>query len=586
MAVFDKKTLELLGEPATDSGDAPVSGVIRALTGTGSDLMITGEAYEGASRFSRELAGYAPAIRSADGDLLPSKGISDARARDMGRNDAYVQGGATLRKDNIVGSYFMPNHKPMSRVIFGKEDTDWEDEFSEECEENFALDTESPDNWIDASGHNTLTEMVRMTIDQHTRGGESLASVEWLRANRRPCSTAIQLIDTDRLSTPPEFMGDDNVRSGVRRDMYGAAVGYYVRMSHPSDWRTPLSYEWKYVPVRKPWGRIQMIHIFEQMRPDQTRGIAAMVAALSEMKMMKNFRQMVLQNAVLNATYAATIESELPSEAIFARLGGDDSPEKIENMILNYVGGHFSAMDKYMGSSRNLKIDGLKIPHLPPGSKLNLRGAGQGGPLGTDFEQSLLRYIAAILGVSYEQLSRDYTNTNYSSARAAMNETHKAMLTIKRKVADRFATHVFRLWMEEQVNNGLLTTWPKRAPSIYEGRTFEAMTQVDWIGAARGQVDELKETQAAILRMSHGLSDLETENARMGFDWKKRFRQMKRENEWKEHYGVLPDPIDTKNQENSLTAAPRDKSGSSANIGTAGNLFMDAEPHEREEGDG
>ena len=45
---------------------------------------------------------------------------------------------------------------------------------------------------------------------------------------------------------------------------------------------------------------------------------------------------------------------------------------------------------------------------------------GKGGPLGQEFEQSLLRYIAAALGVSYEQLSKDYSQTNYSSARAAM----------------------------------------------------------------------------------------------------------------------------------------------------------------------
>lgn len=585
MKVFDPKCLELLGETVPPStSNAPVPEGVRVLNGTGSEQAITGDAYDGASRFSKELASYAPAIRSADADLLPAKRLSDSRTRDMGRNDAYIQGGATLRKDNIVGSYFMPNHKPMSRVIFGKEDTTWEDEFSEECEELFALDAESTDNWLDASRHNTLTELVRMAVDQHTMAGEALASVEWLRDRGRPCNTAIQMIDTDRLCTPPELLFDDEIRAGVRRNMYGAPVGYYFRMSHPSDWRTPKSYEWSYVPARKPWGRVQVIHIFEQLRPDQTRGISAMVAALSEMKMMKNFRQMVLQNAVLNATYAATIESELPSEAIFSRLGATDSPGEIQKLILNYFGGHFGAMNEFMGGSKNLQIDGVKIPHLPPGSKLNLRGAGQGGPLGTDFEQSLLRYIAAILGVSYEQLSRDYTNTNYSSARAAMNETHKSMLTIKRKVADRFATQTWRLWMEEQINKGMLTTWRAKAPSIYEGRTFEAATQVDWIGAARGQVDELKETQAAVLRMAHGLSDIETENARFGFDWKKRFRQMKREKEWKEHYDILPDPIDTKNQENSLTAAPRDKSKSSA-IGTVGNMFMDAEPHEKGEGD-
>jgi hypothetical protein len=66
--------------------------------------------------------------------------------------------------------------------------------------------------------------------------------------------------------------------------------------------------------------------------------------------------------------------------------------------------------------------------------------AGVNPTQGTNFEQSLLRYIAATLGVSYEQLSRDYTNTNYSSARAAMTETWKFMQARKKLIADRFAT--------------------------------------------------------------------------------------------------------------------------------------------------
>ncbi len=57
-----------------------------------------------------------------------------------------------------------------------------------------------------------------------------------------------------------------------------------------------------------------MLHIFEQQRPDQTRGVAAMVSALKEMRITKQFRDVTLQNAVVNATYAASIESDLPSD--------------------------------------------------------------------------------------------------------------------------------------------------------------------------------------------------------------------------------------------------------------------------------
>ncbi|MGR9169636.1 phage portal protein [Rhizobium sp. KDH_Rht_773_N] len=508
------------------------------------------DAYDGASRFSKELASYSPAIRSADADMLPAKQLADARTRDTTRNDAYVAGGATLRKDNIVGSYFMLNAKASSKILFGKEDDKWESDYQEEVEEKFGLWAESLDNWPDAARTNTLTGLVRMAVDTHTVYGEALASVEWLRDQPRMFNTAIQMIDTDRLSTPPEFAGDPMVRGGIRRNQYGAPQTYYVRMAHPSDWMSIDSYKWKAIDIRKPWGRLQMIHIFEQLRPDQSRGISAMVAALSEMKMTKNFRQMVLQQAVMYASYAATIESELPTEAIFAQIGGDNmTPETVQAALNGYMGGHYATLDQFMTGAKNLHVNGLKIPHLPPGTKFKMQAPGQGGPLGSEFEQSLLRHIAAALGVSYEQLSKDYSKTNYSSARAAMTETYKAMLSIKRMVADRFASHVYALWLEEAINKGEITSVRRNMPSFYEKQFKDAYTACDWVGASRGQVDELKETQAAILRINNGLSDLETENARLGADWRKRMRQMKREMEWKEFYKILQNPTDSTNQQ-------------------------------------
>ena len=52
-----------------------------------------------------------------------------------------------------------------------------------------------------------------------------------------------------------------------------------------------------------------VLHIIEQMRPDQTRGIAEMVAVLKEMRMTKRFHEITLQNAVVNATVGISFVS-------------------------------------------------------------------------------------------------------------------------------------------------------------------------------------------------------------------------------------------------------------------------------------
>lgn len=499
-------------------------------------------AFDGADRFNEGLELWQPTLASADADIIPDMAVGDARARDMLRNDSYVAGGATLHKDNIVGAQYVLNAKPSSLVLFGKTDEIWEGEFQEEVEETFDILADSPENYFDASRMNTFTGLVRLAVGVHLAGGEVLSTAEWMR-DGRPFNTAIQMIDKDRLSTPPLQLMDGNIRAGVKvHPIYKYPVSYFFQSAHPNDIRVGFQdfaslWTWNEVPLRKPWGRLQVIHLMEQMRPAQTRGIAAMVSALKEMRITRKFRDVTLQNAVVQALYAAAITSERPPAEAYAMLGAGGvpaSPEAMQDMLTNYMVGYFNTIAEFTGGSKNLKVDGVRIPHLPPGTKLDMIAPKSGGPLGMEFEASLLRYIAATLGVSYEQLSRDYSKTNYSSARAAMSETWKFMLSLKKQVADRFATIIYRLWLEEMINADRFKTFPKsKAPLLYEnqalGMRFDALTRCDWIGAARGQIDELKETQAAVLKINNGLSTLEAEIARLGGDWRKTLRQKARE---------------------------------------------------------
>jgi lambda family phage portal protein len=486
--------------------------------------MALGGAYEGAERFTRETALWHPPMQSADADMLPIKDMADARVRDMLHNDGYVQGGQQLHKDNIVGSMFALNSKPATKVL-GLDDK-WEEEFQEEVETKFTLGVESTNNWIDASGNNTLTEQVRMAVGIYAARGEFLAVAEFLKDKGRPFQTAMQMVDLDRLTTPTEHLNGGTVRGGIRLGRRGQPMGVYISMSDNYDFNR-FSLRHKYIPMKKSWGRQQVVYIREQIRPDQTRGISAMVAGLSEMKITKKFRNITLQNAVANAMYAATIESELPSEAVYSQLGAGN----VGSNVTDYAQTYLKAVGKYVGSSKNIQIDGVKIPHLFPGTKLNMNPVGAPGGIGQEFEQGLLRYIASTLGVSYEQLSKDYTKTNYSSARAALTETWKFMIARKKMVADRYATIVYGLWLEEMINKGEIESMKfASAPNFYEGLNFEAYTNCTWIGAGRGQIDELKETQASILKIKMGLSTHEIEIGKYGQDWRRIFAQKQREN--------------------------------------------------------
>lgn len=496
-------------------------------------------AYEGASRTSSELALWSPPIRSADADILPEKTITDARVQDTIRNDAYVRGAAVFKKDSIVGEMFLLNSKPNWRVL--GLDAEWAEEFQLEVEAKFTLYAESIRNFPDAGRRNTLTGLVRLAVGVFSVANEVLASVEWLRSGYRPFSTALQMIDLDRLSNPEHLMDSRFLRRGVQRDRFGAPIGYHIRESHPGDILEDGNWRWKYIPATRGqvtgnagWDRPQMIHIVDQWRPDQSRGISDMVAALKEMRMTKRFRDVVLQSAVLNASYAASIESDLPAEVALSQAGGEN-----RSAVSDYASDYLGQVAEYVGGSRNIHLDGVKVPVFYPGTRMNLQPAGTPGGVGTDYESSLLRYIAANLGVSYEQLSKDYSKANYSNLRAALADTERRIRVQKRMVADRFATIFFRLWLEEAINKREITSMPRNAPNWYDGLNQEAYSACDWIGASVGQIDELKETQAAVLRINNGLSTREIEMARLGRDWRSVFDQLYREKAVAEEKGLL-----------------------------------------------
>lgn len=491
-----------------------------------------GGAYEAAERFGRELATWSPSLRSPDADLQHAKKLTDARVRDMVRNEGYAIGAVNVNKDSIVGGQYLLNATPNLKVL-GADDA-WADEFQQVVENRFTMWGDSTENWADAARRNTFTGLVRLAVGVHVLNGEVLATAEWIRksAQRRPNFTAIQMVNLDRLSNPNDVSDTRTLRRGIEIDEWGAMTAAHIRNGHPYDVYDGREFTWTRVPVRKPWGRLQVLYLNEQLMPEQTRAVSSMVSVLKEMRMTKKFREVTLQNAVVNATYAAAIESELPPDVIWEQMGGGQTLA-----LDNYMG----QLTEYSKNAKALALDGVKIPHLFPGTKLNMKLAGTPGGVGTEFEQSLLRYLSAGLGISYEQLSHDYSNTNYSSARASSVETWKTMQARKKAIADRFASMIYRLWLEEEIAAGEVPL-PRgmTAASFYEGLNADALSACEWIGAARGQIDEYKETQAADLRIKAMLSTHEDEIARFGKDWRRVFKQRAREKALMEELDIAP----------------------------------------------
>lgn len=481
-----------------------------------------GGGLEGAERTSRETAMWSPPILSPDQMINSGKPLADARGRDMSLNDGYINGAVAVHKDSVVGSQYRLNAQPNWRVL--GTDKVWAEEFKEVVEPRFRLLADSPACWLDASRMNTLTGFIRLAVGGFVYTGEVLSTAEWIdRDPQRPLKTALQMISPDRLRNPNDSADDRFLRRGIEKGFHGNPIAYHIRTAHPSEFYDLRGMDSKRVPAATKWGRQQVIHIIEQQLPDQSRGIADMVSALKQMRMTKKFEEVTLQNAVINASFAAAIESELPTSEIMAAMGGGTG----ENAHLAYIESYLGAVGQYVGAGRNVSIDGAKIPVFFPGTKLNLKPMGTPGGVGSDFHESLLRHTAAALGLSYEELSRDFSKSSYASNRASMSVTGRFMQSRKKLVADRLANAAYALVLEEWIARGEVPLPAGKSRNhFYEPLMKEAYTAASWIGSGAGQIDEMKETQAAIMRIKAGLSTYEIEIGKLGGDYRDVFEQL------------------------------------------------------------
>ena len=503
-----------------------------------------GGALEGAERFSKEMASWVPRMGSPDQIVNGAKDILDARSQDLAQDDALPQAAITTHQDSLVGAKYALNYKPDVATLGVDPEDPWVEKVQQVVEARWNAMAESRACWLDASRRRTFSQMCRQAVASFTMTGEILAPVEWLKQSGRPCRTAVHLISPSRLSNKNNI-GDQTYSAdrgyalsrGVKKDYYGRIIGYQVRRGHPGDMLNRYLMDWDEIDAELPWGRKQMIYVTDPLLVEQTRGVGDMTPALVHMRMSKKHGQVTLQNAIVNATYAAAIESDLPPPEIAIAMGASASnggQVQAADVVEGWegaIGAYMAMVAAYLGGAPNVQIDGAKMPVLPAGTKFKLMNAGNGGSNFESFQRSIDRKSAAALGMSYEEYTRDYSQLSYSGGKMSAGKTERFMSGRASVSIAPFASDVFTLWLEEQFALGAIPlppTWASR-DDYYQPLMKEAISRCSWIGTGKGQIDELKETQAAAIRIKNGLSTWEIEGARLGFDWREIAEQQARE---------------------------------------------------------
>ncbi|MEA1674090.1 phage portal protein [Nitrospirillum sp. BR 11163] len=485
-------------------------------------------AYQAADRFSQELAGWVASMGSPDANYLPERDEIVSRVRDIARNSGWASSAIRREMDNVIGAGFRLSYKPHYRAL--GVDPKWAFDFANYIEGRFHLYANDPGFYADASRHTALGMLFGQAYRQYCVDGDAFAAVRWLPDRGGLYATALQVIHSDRVSSPNNLMDQDTIRGGVEIDPdTGAALAYHIRRRHPWDIPGPGmadAYTWDRHPRETPWGRPMTIHFFDVEEPGQTRGVSRLAPVLERLKMVDKYDKVELQAAVLNAIMVAVLESPFDHDLLQEAM--DDSSK---------LRGYQDARKEFH-DQRQIKLGGVRIPTLFPGEKLTFSAAARPNPAFNAFETAALRNIAAGTGQSYEQLAGDWSQVNYSSARAALLEVWKTFSTRRAAFATGFCTPLFGAWLEEEFARGEFDL-PRGAPGFHEARA--AWVSCRWIGPGRGWVDPVKERQGAILGMAAGLSSLEQEAAEQGLDWQEVAHQRARERAFYEELN-LPQP--------------------------------------------
>lgn len=479
-----------------------------------------------ASAMGRELASWTPSLNTADGDLLPSRDTMVARSQDMIRNHGIASGAVQIHLDNIIGTGLRLSYKPDAKAL--GIDPEASQEFARDVEAKFRSWANDNINFSSDAGLR-LTQGGRLAqgYRSYMGAGEVLAVAEWIKNRPFRFRTAIQMTDPLRLSNPMGTQDRLHLRAGVELDKHGAPTHYHIREANVLDQvvfgMSAGVGKWKRIARTTAWGRQQVLHLFDQERPGQTRGKPSIVSVLSKMKMLEKLDQVTLQAAIVNAMYAAVLESALPTESTAAALGG-------QNPLASYM-----AQKTVWGDNGPVKFDGVKIPQLYPGEQLKLLSPQHPSVAFQAFTEKALQYVSGGFNLSYEQLARDYSKSNYSSARAAMMEAWKFFNGKRYSISAQQATWEFSLWLEEAIDNGTVVL-PKGAPDFYENKP--AWCRCFWIGPGRENIDPLKEGKAAREKYDLGSTTLEKLCAEDGEDWEEIITQRAYEKRMLEKHGL------------------------------------------------
>ena len=453
--------------------------------------------YEGAAT-GRRMSSWGTSTMGPNASLYGSLNRLRSRTRELIRNNPLVDGSVDTFVSNLVGTGISPRWQVDNPELKTQIQDLWND-WTEEADLN---------GLCDFYGLQSLVS--RALID----AGECLVKFIPRSANEDlSVPLQLQVLEADHLDESYNTIAPNGneIRMGIEIDAEGKRQAYWLFKEHPGEYFI-LSGINRIDRVRVPAS--ECLHIFRPMRPGQMRGRPWLSSIIVKLRELDQYEDAELVRKKTAAMFGGFIEEAA---------GADDS---------RYLG-------RDAGTDANqaqiIALEPGTFPLLPPGKKVSFSSPVDVGVTYAVWIKQQLREIAQGIGITYEQLTGDLSDVNYSSIRAGLLEFRRRCVNLQfQTLVFQFCKPVSKRWMDAAVLSGALNIagyFPNRR--IYR--------RIKWRPDGWPWVDPVKEILAEQLAIRNGLKSRAQSIAERGGDVESVDKEIAEDNARADDLGLIFD---------------------------------------------
>lgn len=474
----------------------------------------------------RAMRGWNPLAKSADDDSLPKLEKARASSRDLYMNTPIAAAALRRINTNVVG-FGLTLQSRIDREFLG---------LSEEAADTWENNTErewrlwSENKECDITRMLNFSGLQQLAFLSTMMNGDCFAILPYikLKTPQTPYQLKVQLIEADYVSNPHNRMDINTMKSGIEFDEFEAPVAYWIRTKPYKMFATVD--DWIKVPAfGVKSGRRNVLHLLVKERIGQKRGMPTLSPVIEAIKQVTRLSEAELMGAVIASMFTVFVTNTTGA-------GGLGPMFTEEESVLTTPDGT-SGRDATHPDDNLLEIGHGNIAELGENQEIQTASPNRPNEAFDPFFTSIARQIGAAIEVPYEQLMLAFTSS-YSASRAALLEAWKFYRGRRFWMADNFCQPIYEEFLTEAIVRGRI-----QAPGYFQDPALrQAWRGAAWGGPGQGQIDPVKETKGAQLRVASGLGNFEDEYIAIhGGDWEANIQRRARQDRILAREGVTAD---------------------------------------------